>query len=375
MKKQMAFLVCLILFGIKLMAISQYVYITNGFEPSTSNLALGGSPVAAVNYWHNDPLASYGNPAFTALHEGISYSTSSYNYMELGSGVGRLDYRASLTGIGYRGIGILASIVPDYGTEIDFGELDTMDEFGNPGPTIDLSEKADIYGIALDLRKINHNFTPNRCLLPRNMDIALGVNYIRNQSRLTPDDANRRADSFDLGILLRSQLAVDEFFQLEAALGSSVFNALNQSLKSDHSAAQETIYKRLNMAVGISGAARNTKFDPEQPFGIENLATLRVLGGGGLEFAAEASYLGWGVELGLGDMLFLREGYHRDKEGQINGTTYGLGLKLHYRDLISLRYDYAHFPVVQGFPDTHSHSFGAEADLIGWFNLALKTGN
>lgn len=68
--KRIFLVIGLCMHGMLLMAGSQYVYNCNGLEPSAINLAMGGSPIAAVNYWHRDPMTSYGNPAFTALHEG-----------------------------------------------------------------------------------------------------------------------------------------------------------------------------------------------------------------------------------------------------------------------------------------------------------------
>lgn len=367
MIKQTILLIILILLCTYLPAGSQYVYLTNGFEPSAINLALGGSPIGAVNFWHNDPLTSYSNPAFTSLRNGIRYSYSSYNFMKLDSDIGTLDYKASITAVGYQGIGLLASIVPGSGYETNYGEIMTTEEFGNPGPTIELIEKAKVWGLALDLKEFGENFIPAVKLMPESVDLAFGVNYIRNSNTLT--GSTRYANSFDLGLLLRTPLVVSDNLQIEGAVGTSMFNAFNNSQEIVNSNEGETIYRRLNMALGISANLRNPHYKMGQNLGVENLGSMRLFSGGCREFASDETSWGIGAELGIADMLFLRVGRHKNEEGLIEGTTYGAGLRLHYRNLIGLRYDFAHFPVVSGFGDKTSNSFGIDLDIIGCFNI------
>lgn len=366
--KQAVILFALILLCPCLTAGSQYVYLTNGFEPSAANLALGGNPVAAVNFWHNDPLTSFSNPAFTSLQNGIRYSSSSYNFLKihLSNGTGSLDYKASITAVGHNGIGLLASIVPEYGYETSYGEIGVYDEFGDLLNTIELSERAEIYGLALNLNEFCKKNIPTVKLMPDSVDLALGVNYIRNSNTLT--GKTRYANSFDMGLLLMSPLAVSHNLQIEGALGASMFNVFNDSQKYINSNGSETIYRRLNMAAGVSANLKNTSFATGRSLGMENIVSMRLLGGGCWEIASDEKSWGIGTELGLVDMFFLRVGKHKNEKGFIEGTSYGAGLRLHYKNLIGLRYDFAHFPVVRGSKDKKCDSFGFDIDIIGLVN-------
>lgn len=366
MKKQVTLIIFIILLCGYLYAGSQYVYLTNGFEPSAINLALGGNPIAVVNFWHNDPLTSYSNPAFTSLHKGISYSSSNYNFMKLSSDIGTLDYKASITAFGYKGIGLVASIIPGYTTESNYGETVTTNPQNIPGPTIELIDRANVYGLSIDLKEFSNNFIQNVTILPKGTDLALGLNYIRNSNTLTGQ--TRYAHSFDFGVLGTMSLVNRKLFQIEGALGVSMFNVFNNSQDKLLSDGEETIYRRLNIASGISSSTRNPSYRKEQSFGVQNLSSLRILGGRCLEYASDELSYGFGAELGLCDVLFLRVGKHKNEEGLIEGKTYGAGLRVHYRNLIGIRYDYAHFPVVSGFEDKTSHSFGFDVDLLGFLN-------
>ena len=130
---------------------SQYVYITNGFEPSAINLAMGGNPVSAVNFWNQDPLTSYGNPAFSSLYNGIHYSQSSYKYLDAHGGEMKLDYIASLMDVGFIGIGMVTSIIPGSGTESDYCEITLANSQGKEVGSQDLSDQAEVHGISIDL--------------------------------------------------------------------------------------------------------------------------------------------------------------------------------------------------------------------------------
>ncbi len=104
MKTKTALFLFLLFAVVRLSAGWLYVYPSNGLETSAINLALGGSPVAPVNYWHNDPLTSYSNPAFPSMHKGFSFSQSGFKFIEADDDAGKLDYRSSLLGISYNKI-------------------------------------------------------------------------------------------------------------------------------------------------------------------------------------------------------------------------------------------------------------------------------
>ena len=136
MKKSYTLVLFVLLF-FRIGATSRYVFNANGFESSAANLAMGGSPIAAVNYWQNDALKSLSNPAFSSLRPGISFSTTKYNFMDLYSSADnnseKLYYKSGLLSIGYAGLGLVTSISPPTGRNTDIGEM----AFTNLNGTVD----------------------------------------------------------------------------------------------------------------------------------------------------------------------------------------------------------------------------------------------
>jgi len=69
-------------------------------------------------------------------------------------------------------------------------------------------------------------------------------------------------------------------------------------------------------------------------------AEVHDAGVGNLDYATRI-----GSELSVCDVLFLRLGHVEDNLRGVEGTTYGAGLSLKYRNAIGVRGDWAHYPV------------------------------
>jgi hypothetical protein len=53
---------------------------------------------------------------------------------------------------------------------------------------------------------------------------------------------------------------------------------------------------------------------------------------------------GRGIEIGLLDMFYLREGTFINQTGEVTGNTHGYGIRLHYKDIVAFEMNQAVFP-------------------------------
>ncbi|MDZ4181733.1 MAG: hypothetical protein U1B83_02560, partial [Candidatus Cloacimonadaceae bacterium] len=288
-----------------------------------------------------------------------------YDYIELENE--KLGYEADLMSISYYGLGFLAA-----NGRTDYGEFSFAGEDTFEGYTIHAREKNRIYGLSFDLQEFYSRKRQEKAI-PERFDLAFGLNLIRNSSNINAEGTETHANSANLGLLVKVPILQSDTQRLEAAAGATLFNAFNQGRETSYTGEEECIYKRLNLAGGLSASLLNPRFnDGSLPGIFSELASLRLMAGASHEFASDPLILGFGGELGLAELLYIRTGYHHDDAGKISGLTYGAGLNLHFRKLINLRYDYAHFPAAEGFLAKEISSYGINIDIIGWINLGKK---
>ncbi|MDZ4183039.1 MAG: hypothetical protein U1B83_09195, partial [Candidatus Cloacimonadaceae bacterium] len=300
-----------------------------------------------------------------AMRGGLSFSGTEYDYIELENET--LGYVAALISISYFGLGFLASK-----GRTDYGEFSITSEDTFEGYTIHARDKNRIYGFSVDLQEFYSRKRQGKAITER-FDLAFGLNLIRNSSNINAEGTETFANSANLGLLVKVLLLQSNAQRLEAAAGATLFNVFNQGREPSYTGEEERIYKRLNLAGGLSATLLNPRFnDGSLPGMFSELASLRLMAGASNEFASDPLILGFGGELGLVDLLFLRTGYHHDDAGNIKGLTYGAGLNLHFRKLINLRYDYAHFPAATGFSAREISSYGINIDILGWINGGKK---
>jgi len=79
-----------------------------------------------------------------------------------------------------------------------------------------------------------------------------------------------------------------------------------------------------------------------------------------------------GMELGLLDTFFLRQGYYEDKAGGISGGTIGYGINLHYKNLVRLSYNWARIPTALLRDHENSYDLNLNFDLLKMTNMLLK---
>ena len=354
-----------------LMAASHYGFTVNGFEPSAINMALGGSPVGVVNIWHNDPLNAYDNPAFPALQKGLSLSNNRYAYMKVAN-FDDLHYSAALSSISSHGFGLLVPYI-NHKTHktcsyIDYGAFSITDEEVFDGVPFQAYDQMTSYGLSVNLPQVYRLIKPEAQLLPKNADLALGINLIHNSSYIWPEPYLERvkAKSADLGLLARIDHIQNSKLRLESAYGLSYFNAFSNKVIYFAEEQADRIYQRLNLGVSLSCSLKNGAYPAGEGIEsiVENLGTARLLAGAIEEFASDPLLLGLGGELGILDTIFMRVGYHDDNAGKISGLTYGLGINLHYRDLISAVYNYSYFPKGSLSEGKSAASYSFSIDLL-----------
>ncbi len=369
-----------------LAAISNYVLMVSCFEPSAINLALGGSPVGVVNIWHNEPLNAYDNPAYPSLHTGLSYSNTCYDFMKLKYPGDEKEsaYYASMMSLSYKGFGFLFPSVTNvhtWGINADYGSIAFVDENGYEiGITKQLKEFMYPLGISVnfaDLYRIIHNdntFSNNK------LDLCLGMNYILNFSSIDfgysyPANIGEEydADCVDSGALLKYSFPLTDKIHLESVAGFSMFNAYGDGIKYS-SGQQHKIYKRINTGIACSASLKNPNYLKENELtdNFENIGCLRLLAGMNDDRTQSPNIYGIGTELGFLDTIFLRSGYHKDKGGNIEGLTYGIGLDLHYRNLVSLNGNYSSFLGGSQCKDKNIYSFGCNLNVFQIASEMLK---
>ncbi len=365
-----------------LMAVSHYGLTSNGFEPSAINLALGGSPVGVVNAWHNDPLNAYDNPALPSLHSGFSFANSHYKFFtdHTQDGDKDLKYSAALASVSYKGIGLLAPFVHydthKQGSYVDYGTFTITSEENFDNDYIDMHDQVKTYGLSINLPELYRNIEPENSLFPANLDIALGVNYLRNISKISPisDSILSKANSANLGMLIRMKHTMHSNFQMESAFGVSYSNAMNNTVSYIDMSKKDLIYQCLNVGAAVSGVKKNEYYYKGSGIkaAFENLYSLRLMGGITDEHADDPLVLGVGGELGALDTVFIRMGYHSDDAGKIEGLTYGFGINLHYQDMFSVTYNFAHYPSGVISKDKKIYSYGLSFDLVSIFSKTAR---
>lgn len=341
-------LALLLIFCLPLMALMNLNCDFLSLEPSAINLAMGGKAVSCVNIWHNSPLTSYSNPSLAAYHTGISYGYAERELVEnenLGT-----DYYSSLVNIN---LGSFSLTLPAYrlsemsGVHFDYKPVFTHDPQGNVTKETKIYEKAAVYGVAFDVLDLEDSVWIPDCIYD-NMSIAVGINYLDVSSHIIPSSVyynTRHADSWDFGTAVRYTYDWSDATELEfvgAYSHNNVYDCCIRYASYYQIPLWEGESKGVAVALhGKADAILKDKVSPERIF-FDNLYSIRFMNAAISE--SKGNSIGWGVELGLLDTFFVRKGRYSSNSGAPRGESFGLGINLHYRDLLSLSCNYAKYP-------------------------------
>jgi hypothetical protein len=318
-------------------------------EPSVINLGLGGRPAGNVNIWHNSALTTYSNPATAAFRKGISWGFREGEWLSIPNLGISTGYNASLVNVHYKGFTIT---LPTYklseqsGVLMDYGQMSYY-ENGLFAGTFHSYDSAKVYGLAFDAMDwIQTSWLPEG--VNENTNLAIGVNYVDVSSHLAPSQhpvGNGRGNTVDFGSALRYTHQWDESNEFELVGAYSHHNMFRSSIEWGMNL-RSPIWEveSTGLALAYNGKAQAILQDLVKPELIfcDNLYSLRFLSSKTSQETIHTS--SWGVEAGLLDTFFIRKGRYKAYQDEVFGETFGYGIDLHYKDLISLSWNYATYP-------------------------------
>ncbi len=361
-------LTLLLLCCLPLMALTDFDLGFLSAEPSAINLAMGGKAVSCVNIWHNSPLTSYSNPAMAAYHTGISYGLGKRELRQ-GEDLG-MDYYASLVNIN---LGDISLTLPSYklgdmsGLQIDYQPVSHYDSEGNLMFQYKLYEEAGVYGLAFDALDVVQSGLIPDCIYD-NMSVAVGVNYLDISSHIiaSPERYNsRNVDSYDFGTAVRYSYDwsdATEFELVGAYSRNNVFDSNITIVGPYKTSIWEGESKGIAVAMhGKAEAILKRITAPERMF-FDNLYSIRFMNSALSE--REGDSRGWGVEVGLMDTFFFRKGRYFGYEDGPRGESVGYGINLHFRDSISLSWNYAKYPGIEDDADQEAEDINLSFDFM-----------
>lgn len=360
----------LILLAVTSFAYNWYAESFTEFDPSVINQALGGNGIGVTNVWHNNALLSYANPAIAAFHEGISYGISQNAWWK---GNDWYDYlhSAGLLNIGYKGIGLILP-VPSFNSEtgvymrykwIYSGEIKST-YYGAE----DEYERANMYGFAINLMELIRLQNPENTLF-KHYDLAVGFTKRNFKSKLYLSDSDfhyywsgnyidYKGNSVDFGTLAKVNYTVGSRLKLEGVYGASFYNCLEDSMS--YYGHQEMVYRQRNHGLALAMSVLPIEKLSSSGFWHsllgENLLSLRLMGSYLNNYNKQDDCYSFGTEIGALDIVFLRYGRYDDRGMNIKGDSYGIGINLHYKDLVTYTFNYANFPSCCGRQGSTDHN-------------------
>ncbi len=342
----------LLLAVISLSAIEESVFPFTQVPPSSIIRAMGYGYIGVADIWHQSPLVAWENPAMPAMHDGIAIGYSKGKYMQNYDEVD-IDFNSSMATIGYHGIGLT---LPFYNASKEFGtylDCSYPTYIGEGGGASWGHENARFYGISFN--PLKHNRESNTPIMfLNNMDISLGINYTELYSKWYsipgckdyPLITKISSHAVDVGLLVDKRIVLNEMINLEASLGYKKFNIEDIHVQSDDGSNNPVGNNDIwgaGLAISLPTSAVADEKSRLRGW-TENGFTTRILGSHNFSKNIPETTSG-GMELGFLDTVFLRGGYNYNELHHLGGWTRGFGIRLHYRDLLSVEGNHARFPL------------------------------
>jgi hypothetical protein len=338
----------MLLMLVPIYGVSQGSCLFISYEPSCINLAIGGRAVGNVNIWHKSALTTYANPAVGAYREGVSWGFSEKDWLK-DTGFG-LKYNASLVNIGYKGMSIT---LPSYrlselsGQYLDAGIAPLYDDHWNVVGEFHSYDTAGVYGFACDAVKLGDDYISSS-FVKEHLMLACGITYKDITSYLYPAGSAvgvGEGSCWDVGTAARFSWEDISGVGVEA-VGAYTHNNVFNGKAGFGDGLEDPLWecKNFGYAVGVNLSGEKVLGDIIDPKLIyfDNLVSFRYLSSTANESGDKSK--GYGAEWGLMDTFFIRKGRYEDYEGEIVGNTFGYGIDLHYKDIVSLSWNYAEYP-------------------------------
>lgn len=243
--------------------------------------------------------------------------------------------------IGYEGIGIsfpLSNSDGYTGTSIDYGKQDYIDEDNNVYGTFHSYEKASSYNLSLNTDAL-HGYRP------KYVKLGVGFTFTKIKSRFP---SVGKEEIINLGVAGKVDIAKALQLNnviLESSLGYSSNNVQDVEIQYGESDHKDPILEENRMGFGVFGALKSHNYLSNSPLSEDFFKYLISA-----QFLYAKTTYGdshidaYGSEIGLLDTFFLRNGYYSDKDGSIQGKTYGYGIKLNIYDRGFVEFNKGVFP-------------------------------
>ncbi|MCF7912500.1 MAG: hypothetical protein K9M99_08235 [Candidatus Cloacimonetes bacterium] len=334
-------------------------------DPSATNTALGLF-AGGANIWNQNPLDVWSNPAKLGYFKGISYSYSHDKCLEF-FGDDKYFYSSYLT-VGWKGLGIMLPLKngqSKYGTSIDNGSQYLYDEDAQLIGIFNSWESSSGFAIGMNILEFYAAISNNDKItkLQPFTDFSLGYNYNHIISDLSPDNLGEglkgSGSSYidGLGMILRvSPLNDSNYLNFSFFKAEAVFSLYYRNISRTNIAyvnevqhdplpfsTDSAVSFRLAMSIDYFKDMISTDFYDVISTFCQDVVSLNYYMGIS-DFMDEFENNGYSYDLTFLDLIAIRLGYCDDEVNDVSGRTPGIGLKLSYKDIMHLQYNFAKYP-------------------------------
>ena len=344
------------------------------FETSASHHAMGREGSGVADVWNSDPLMCFNNPALAAYQPGFSYSVIKYDIPKLLLPLGievASTYDAAAAVIGYKG---MALILPapaqngEWGNYYDEGNEGVYDSHGYIIGTLHKFDAYRNYGLAINPLETYRAYKASYSPLLNHFDLAVGLSYIDIDSYTDfylETGARAETGIYNMGLAAKARHTFIEYVNAEASFGLSRLNMGYKKVKyypNQEEADPITKYMNTGFGLHLSLSSELIRIPVVSDFlKNDNLVSVKYLNGH-LDFLDDDEIDASGIEFGLMDTIFLRQG-SSDGNFSSSGDTSGWGLNLNIMDYASLRYNSASV-FWDGPGDLDSYDLGINIDFM-----------
>lgn len=344
-------------------------------DVSARSAAMGGASNAV--FWGGD-LNHWGNPALMGYARGIRFE---YGRTQLVPDLADdVIFTSQVLKLGAHGAGVVLSGPVPEGVHLSYGESEGTDPSGNPTGTFESYEDVESIGFGVSLFRVIENLAGVRetaSFRPsRHFDVSYGMNFKHLEMDLGAGLAGE-TDAQDWGIHARLtpvDLVGTQSVRVEVGYGYSVLS-FNDDARMDFGfLAEDTPVSRhqrhgLALHVELDSPAWRLGSGPKWiregyapliSVGVASQWNEITAGGEGPGYETE----GYGAEVTLANVLTLRGGHYEDREGDIDGATWGFGIALPIGRVAGLRFDQARFPQADGLDEVVRHAGAVWFDPI-----------
>ena len=348
-------------------------------DGSAISSAMGGASTAV--FWSAEPNV-WANPALLGYYHGAGFQ---YAHSQLVPGLATdVTLNSNHTTLAAYGVGLeLAN------TKLDYGESEEVDGGGSEIGTFNSYEKVGIAGVGVSLSGLTGAIAPRSPLARwgRNFDLAAGLARKHVDIRLAPSwlSGTTSGTTWDMGMLARGGFDLAGAavpMRLDLSLGAAVlnFNDVLFTFINEDQASPPTRMRRLGGAarfsVGLPAArsAAGSAFRKAFLRGLDPLVSLGAAWDEEHVQAGSSSAGGYdvhhgGMELAFLNILAVRFGHATDRLGEIDGSTFGVGVGIPVAGVAGARYDYGRYPQSTSLPSVTRHTVSVFVDPLAIWRL------